>query len=96
MPSHEEDCEVSRVVTDGISSEGWADAVADVGLRREVMLEARVDEESMAVEAPLIVCFHDSQPPLSDSGRDMCGGHGKCVTGRTTCIVCVRAVEKWE
>lgn len=47
-------------MTDGVSSEGWAEALADVVLRREVRLEERADEESMAVEAPLIVYFHDS------------------------------------
>lgn len=47
-------------MTDGASSEGWAEALADVVLRREVRLKERADEESMAVEALLILFFHDS------------------------------------
>lgn len=41
---------------EGASPEAWAEAMADEVLRREVRLEERAeDEESMAVEAPLVV-----------------------------------------
>ncbi len=56
MPSHEEDWGVPRAVTEDANSGTWAEAIADVVLRREVRLVERAEgEESMAVEAPLVV-----------------------------------------
>lgn len=59
MASHEEDSGVSRAVTEGANAEAWTETSAEVMLRREVRLEERAGEECMAIEAGLVVYYHD-------------------------------------